>query len=111
LKSLFLHVACSFAPLTYGAGVKGKVAESYFHGIPVVGSRIATEGMGLRDGIEFLLAENQVEYMKHYKALTGNRTFAEGLVASGLQVLQQTFSVSKATRTLSDMLTAHNVTF
>ncbi|MCE9631739.1 MAG: FkbM family methyltransferase [Planctomycetia bacterium] len=35
------------APLRYGAGAKGKVASSIVNGVPVVGTRIAFEGMGL----------------------------------------------------------------
>jgi len=37
------------APLRYGAGAKGKVASSISHGVPVVGTKISFEGMGLVD--------------------------------------------------------------
>ncbi len=35
------------APLRYGAGAKGKVASSLVNGVPVVGTAVAFEGMGL----------------------------------------------------------------
>jgi len=35
----------SVAPLRYGAGVKGKVVESIHHGLPMVATSIATEGL------------------------------------------------------------------
>ena len=39
-----------FAPLRFGAGLKGKVVDAWEHGLPVVTSVIGSEGMGLRDG-------------------------------------------------------------
>jgi glycosyltransferase involved in cell wall biosynthesis len=39
------------APLRYGAGAKGKVASSIVNGVPVIGTRVAFEGMGLDQGI------------------------------------------------------------
>lgn len=35
------------APLRYGAGAKGKVASSIVNGVPVIGTRVAFEGMGI----------------------------------------------------------------
>lgn len=35
------------APLRYGAGAKGKVASSVVNGVPVIGTSVAFEGMGL----------------------------------------------------------------
>lgn len=48
----------SVAPLRYGAGAKGKVAESLAHGLPVVGTPIATEGMQLTPGGNVLVGES-----------------------------------------------------
>ncbi|CAI7786648.1 unnamed protein product [Closterium sp. NIES-54] len=40
------------APLRYGAGIKGKVLDSWRHGTPVVTTPIGAEGMGCRGGGE-----------------------------------------------------------
>ncbi len=53
----FATICVSVAPLRYGAGAKGKVASSLAAGVPCVATSIATEGMGLADGKEVLVAD------------------------------------------------------
>ena len=48
--------ALSVAPLRYGAGVKGKVNQALSFGLPVVGTPVALEGMGLIDREHVLMA-------------------------------------------------------
>ena len=45
LQPLFEQVRLSIAPVRFGAGLKGKVATSLDHGVPVVGTSLAFEGM------------------------------------------------------------------
>lgn len=45
LESLYRKVKLVVVPLRFGAGVKGKVLEAMFHGVPVVASSIALEGV------------------------------------------------------------------
>jgi O-antigen biosynthesis protein len=47
----------SIAPLRFGAGVKGKVNQAMAHGLPVVVTSIAAEGMHLVDGVDALIAD------------------------------------------------------
>ncbi len=47
LTDTFAHIRLSVAPLRYGAGLKGKIATSYEHGVPVIGTSIAFEGIKL----------------------------------------------------------------
>jgi glycosyltransferase involved in cell wall biosynthesis len=48
----------SVAPLRYGAGVKGKVNQAMAHGLPVVATSIAVEGMQLVPGADVLVADD-----------------------------------------------------
>lgn len=45
LEPIYNQVRLSIAPLRYGAGMKGKVAEALAHGVPVVTTPVGTEGM------------------------------------------------------------------
>ena len=45
LDDIFHTTRISIAPLRYGAGLKGKLATSFGYGVPVVGSKIAFEGV------------------------------------------------------------------
>lgn len=57
LGALFDACRLSVAPLRYGGGVKGKIVSSMSHGVPVVATKIAAEGMGLRSGRNILVAD------------------------------------------------------
>ena len=58
----FLHrLRCTVVPLRYGAGLKGKVLESFAHGLPCVMSEIAAEGMNLPVELEWLVALTPTE--------------------------------------------------
>jgi GT2 family glycosyltransferase/glycosyltransferase involved in cell wall biosynthesis len=57
LKPAFDAARVFVAPLRYGAGVKGKIATAMAHGLPVVGTTIALEGMGYRAGEHVLQAD------------------------------------------------------
>lgn len=103
LNSLYNDVICAFVPLSTGAGVKGKVASAYLHSVPVVGSRIATEGMGLKDGHDYLLAEKPDEYLKAYSYLRANPQYLNELTKHGLQVIRDRMSFSTAAKNLSSV--------
>ena len=50
------------APLRYGAGIKGKIAQSMGVGLPVVTTSIGAEGMNLIDGEHVLIADSPVAF-------------------------------------------------
>jgi glycosyltransferase involved in cell wall biosynthesis len=58
LTPMLNSVRLTIAPLRYGAGVKGKVTMSMCHGIPVVGTTVAFEGMALQNGTEMLCGDS-----------------------------------------------------
>lgn len=45
------------APLRFGAGVKGKVAEALAASAPLVATKLATEGLDLKDDVELAVAD------------------------------------------------------
>ena len=45
LEKLYNEVRIVVAPLTFGAGVKGKIIESICHGVPVITTSIGAEGI------------------------------------------------------------------
>jgi GT2 family glycosyltransferase/SAM-dependent methyltransferase len=59
------------APMTYGAGLKGKVTQAMAAGLPVVTTTIGAEGLAATDGHELLIADDD-----------------EGLAERVLQVLE-----------------------
>src|SRR5688572_30551043 len=58
-----LHRArLSVAPMRFGSGMKGKVAEALCAGLPVVVTTIASEGMSLSDEEHVLIADEASEF-------------------------------------------------
>ncbi|MCC0175433.1 tetratricopeptide repeat protein [Waterburya agarophytonicola K14] len=50
------------APLTYGAGMKGKIGQSLEYGLPIVSTAIGTEGMNLVSGRDALEANTASDF-------------------------------------------------
>ena len=60
------------APLRYGAGMKGKIGQSYEFGLPIISTTIGVEGMGLKDGLNILVADNTQSFAQKIISLNSN---------------------------------------
>jgi glycosyltransferase involved in cell wall biosynthesis len=58
LSTIFDRVRLTVAPLSYGAGIKGKILDSLAAGIPCVYTTLAAEGMNLPAELEPCRADN-----------------------------------------------------
>jgi hypothetical protein len=57
LTTVFDRVRLTIAPLRFGAGIKGKVLESFAAGVPCVMSPVAAEGLTLTADLERLIGK------------------------------------------------------
>lgn len=96
LTPVFDRHRVSVVPLRYGAGFKGKVAMSLAHGVPVVGSPIAIEGTGLRDGEHILEASDPGDFAAALAKLYTDRTAWEALSQAGRNFVAENFSAQRA---------------
>ncbi|AHJ64601.1 glycosyltransferase [Granulibacter bethesdensis] len=64
LRDVFMTARLTVAPLRYGAGLKGKVLDSFAAGIPCVCTPIAAEGMDLPLSMNALLAGDTQSLVK-----------------------------------------------
>nr|WP_240956429.1 glycosyltransferase [Wenzhouxiangella sp. XN79A] len=94
----------SVAPLRYGAGVKGKVNQAMSHGLPVVATSCAAEGMFTTHGEDILMADDAdafaAEVVRVYRDEALWRRLAEG----GRENVERYFSVAAARRALEGLL-------
>ncbi len=104
LKTAFDRHRISIAPLRYGAGFKGKIAESLAHGVPVVGSPIAAEGTGLVDGAEILVADDAASMASAIANLYGDKDRWQFLSDAGQAFVARELSPDAGRRTLHDTL-------
>jgi glycosyltransferase involved in cell wall biosynthesis len=104
VRSFFDGCRLSVAPLRYGAGVKGKVNQSLAHGLPVVATHQAAEGMFLKDGVSVLLADEPKAFACAVVRLYRDQALWERLSSGGLEVMEAHFSFAAARRALDELV-------
>ncbi len=85
------------APLTYGAGIKGKIGSSLAAGVPCVATPVGAEGMGLEDGAEILIAEAPADFAAAVLRLVDDPALWERLSRGGRAFVRREYS-PEATR-------------
>ncbi|MGQ9660465.1 MAG: glycosyltransferase [Thermochromatium sp.] len=95
---LFARCKLSVAPLRYGAGVKGKINQSLAHGLPVVATALAIEGMHLVDGESVLVADTAEAMVEAVIRLYQDPDLWRRLSVGGLKVMEEHFSFAAAER-------------
>lgn len=71
------------APLRAGSGTRLKILEYLAAEKPVIATGIAVEGLGLRDGIHYLKAENKEEFALALRRLESEKGLAHRLGRAG----------------------------
>ena len=104
LLPVFDRHRVSVAPLRYGAGFKGKVAESLAHGVPIVGTPIAAEGTGLEDGVNILVAADPTEMATAISRLYHDEALWQHIAKSGQVYVATTLSPSAGRNLLKQAL-------
>ncbi len=94
----------SVAPLRYGAGVKGKVNMAMSHGLPVVATPVAAEGMHLTDGADVLVADGAGAFADAVVRLYRDEELWLRLSDAGLENVRRYFSFQAADETLRRLL-------
>jgi glycosyltransferase involved in cell wall biosynthesis len=69
LDLVYSDTKFALAPLLSGAGVKGKVIEALHHGLPVIGTQIAFEGIGEHDGEILFQGEDEESFAEQVNEL------------------------------------------
>ena len=94
----------SLAPLRYGAGVKGKVNQAMSHGLPVVATSCAAEGMYTTHERDVLMADTAETFAAEVVRVYQNQALWETIAANGRENVERHFSVAAAERALSELL-------
>jgi glycosyltransferase involved in cell wall biosynthesis len=91
LRSIYERVRVVVAPLRYGAGVKGKVLESFAAGVPCVMSPIAAEGMDLPPILARMTGANAAQIAAHLVHVHGDQSEFDALSAAGLAFIRANY--------------------
>ena len=92
LADILHKLRCTVVPLRYGAGIKGKVLESFAHGLPCVMSEVAAEGLELPDDLAWLVARTPEEFANKLARVQEDEAFNRRLSEAGLAYIEQRHS-------------------
>jgi GT2 family glycosyltransferase len=90
LAELYRKAGVAVAPLRYGAGVKGKVIESFAFGIPMVTTNIGMQGID--EAETAFVADDASGFVKQVCRAATDRAAACGKVASAYRFLKRKYS-------------------
>ncbi|MDO5505532.1 MAG: glycosyltransferase family 4 protein [Pseudoxanthomonas suwonensis] len=96
LEPLLDQARVGLAPLRFGAGVKGKVNQSLANGLPMVATRVAVEGMTLRDATEILVADDGASFAAQIVRLHEDAALWQRLADNGRRHMRAHFSREQA---------------
>lgn len=103
IEPIMDDIRIAVAPLRYGAGVKGKVNMSMSYGQPVVGTKVAVEGMFTQDEKDCLMAETPEEFAKQVIRLYQDEDLWNTVSQGGLDNVQNFFSFDAAKLAIKDL--------
>ena len=103
LEQLYDSVRMMVVPLRFGAGVKGKIIESLYHGLPLVSTSIGLEGIR---GIERLVSpqDSPEDFAAEVVSLYMAEERLAELSQSGSKFVADNFTVKKTSERMKDIL-------
>jgi O-antigen biosynthesis protein len=100
LADILHKLRCTVVPLRYGAGIKGKVLESFAHGLPCVMSEVAAEGLELSGDLAWLVARSPAEFAEKLARVHEDEAFNRTLSDAGLAYIEQRYGAEVVTAAL-----------
>ncbi len=82
----------TIAPLRYGAGTKGKVASSMAYGTPCVSSRFGTEGTGMENLRNIMIADRPDEFADAIIRLMNEEFLWKRISLGGIHFLKKNYA-------------------
>jgi O-antigen biosynthesis protein len=92
LSEILCKLRATVVPLRYGAGIKGKVLESFAHGIPCVMTEIAAEGLELPKDLSWLIARTPQEFAEKIARVHEDDAFNRKLSEAGVAYIERRYS-------------------
>jgi glycosyltransferase involved in cell wall biosynthesis len=98
------------APLTYGAGLKGKVTQALAAGVPVVTTPVGAEGLDARDGEQMLIGRTPAELAARVIQILRDDELWTRLSVEGQQLAQERCSPELVVQRLTELMEGLGVT-
>ncbi len=92
LPGLFDQIRLTVAPLAFGAGVKGKVLDSYAAGVPCACTPIAAEGLDLPEALLGTVTPDSAGLAKLILRLHNDEAYNQACSTAGLEYVAEMLS-------------------
>ncbi|MGH7928562.1 MAG: glycosyltransferase family 4 protein, partial [Candidatus Binatia bacterium] len=92
IKPYFVAASVMVVPLFQGGGTRLKILEAFAAGIPLVATAKAVEGIEVKDGEHYILAERPEEFVEAIESLWSDSDLKARLVANGLDLVERRYS-------------------
>lgn len=90
----------SVVPLRYGAGMKGKVGEAMFSGIPVVTTPVGVQGMDVVSGEEILVSDSAEEFAFNVVKLLRDEVLHKHISANAMTYMKSRYDFNVVSPTV-----------
>lgn len=104
LDQYFNNCRMTVAPLRFGAGSKGKVVSSMCHGLPIVGTSIATEGLECESGVHIMVADSSESFAEAIVQLYSDQALWEKISDNSLILAKKLFSFEAVQKIFLEIL-------
>jgi len=106
-RTWLARAAVSVAPLRIARGIQNKVLEAMAMGLPVVGTRSATQGVDGVAGRDYLVAESAEQQIEAVFALLQDSERARGLGRAARAFVEEHYDWEACLRPLDEILEKH----
>ena len=104
LEPYFLRSKVSVVPLRFGSGIKVKVINGLYRGIPMVTTSIGIESIDVVPGRDILLADDADAFARQVNVLLADHQHCQALADHGRKVASEKYTWQAMYRTLSEVL-------
>jgi glycosyltransferase involved in cell wall biosynthesis len=92
----FKDALCLVAPLELGAGIKIKIIEALSAGLPVLCSDVASEGIDIRDSVEYFRCISNADYITKIKLLYNNSNIGLTIGNNAKSFIDKTYNLNQS---------------
>ncbi len=89
------ETAAFIVPLHAGGGMRVKIVDAWSWGLPIVSTRIGSEGLNYQDEINLLIADTVADYSQSVVRLLTDRELAARLSAAGRRTAEERYDWHK----------------
>ena len=107
LDSLYNKIRIVVVPLTFGAGIKGKIIEAIAMGIPIVTTSIGAEGIESAKTCMFI-ADTPVEFANAVSKIYSDKVLLEQFRSNQINYAKQYLSFERSKYSWSELLQYKN---